>query len=614
MFKSLKTKFALVYISLVVIIIIVGTTSSINNYTLSKSVNGLMSDNYKSINAVGNMLQALQEQNASILTYINVSREEGINSFYSNNNLFNQWYQIEFNNITETGEKDLLNDLNSTYAKYLQSFSRLQEASTANDPKTSADYYKTYITPQYEHLKKTLEAISLLNEKAMFNGKDTATKTALRFMYIMIILSAASIIIGFLISILSLKSFLRPLYSLRETIRKVKEGNLKLESPVISQDEIGELTVEFNNMTKKILEFEQSTLGQLLAERTKSLAIVKSISDPIIVLDTNYKVVLFNNSCRDIFNMNDNTDLNKHLLEVTKDVELYNYVSSVYNSRNKEPETKILYVNSRNKDYYFNIIVTLLKDSEDAAAGLVILFQNVTEMKQLEKVKSDFIATISHEFKTPLTSIMIGLSLISDKKIGELNNKQEEILSTISEDSQRLLSLVNDLLDLSKLESNRSVFDIKPHSIIGIIENSIKLFYEKAKSRDINLHYEAKDALPKVSADFEKICWVLNNLISNALKYANSGDEILISAFIKQNKMCVSVKDTGMGMPEEYQEKIFEKFVQVSGQDSETKGTGLGLAIAKELIEAHGGEIWCESKLDAGSNFTFTLPLSQQRA
>lgn len=611
MFKSLKSKFALVYMSLVIIIIIVGTTSSISNYTLSKSVNGLMIDNYKSINAAGNMMKALQEQNASVLTFINVSHEDGINSFYLSSNLFNQWFNVASNNITESGETDIINNINNSYDKYLQLFSQLQEASASKSPNVSAEYYKAYIIPEFEHLKKLLDELSLLNEKAMFKGKDAVTGSAVRFMYIMIVLSAASLIIGFLISFMSLKSFLRPLYSLRDTIRKVKDGNLKLESPVFSMDEVGELTVEFNTMTKKLLEFEQSTMGELLAERTKSLAIVKSISDPIIVLDTNYKIILFNNSSSEIFNMNEKTDLTKHILEVIKDEDLYDYVSNIYSSKAKEHDTKILYVNVNNKDYYFNIIVTLLKDSEAATTGLVILFQNVTGLKQLEKIKSEFVATISHEFKTPLTSIMIGLSLISDKSIGYLNNKQAEILSTISEDSERLLSLVNDLLDISRLESNRSVFNIKPHSIIGIIENSIKCFYEKAKNKEVALHYEASDNLPKVNGDFEKISWVLNNLISNALKYTTSGDEILISAFIKQNKMCVSVKDTGTGIPEEYQEKIFEKFIQVSGQDSEMNGTGLGLAIAKELIEAHGGEIWCESKLDVGSIFTFTLPLWQ---
>jgi signal transduction histidine kinase len=204
---------------------------------------------------------------------------------------------------------------------------------------------------------------------------------------------------------------------------------------------------------------------------------------------------------------------------------------------------------------------------------------------------------------------MMGLSLLTDKKIGNTNEKQEKILDTIKEDGENLSSLVNDLLQLSKIESDKAIFNIEKCSIIGIIENCINRFYNQAAAKEVNLYYDAKEKLPKVLADSEKITWTLNNLVSNALKYINAGDEIFIKALVRDKKMFISVSDTGIGISPEYQKKIFDKFVQVKGQDSEIRGTGLGLAISKEIVEAHGGQIWCESKLDVGSTFTFTLPI-----
>jgi signal transduction histidine kinase len=206
---------------------------------------------------------------------------------------------------------------------------------------------------------------------------------------------------------------------------------------------------------------------------------------------------------------------------------------------------------------------------------------------------------------------MIGTSLISNQNIGSLNEKQNQIINTIKEDGERLSDLINDLLQLSKIQSNKSIFEMKPNSIEDIILTSVKTFLDQAQNKGVDLSYTIENDLPEVNVDFEKMTWVINNLISNALKHTGFGDKISIKASINKNKMLISVKDTGIGIPQEYQEKIFDKFVQVSEYDSETSGSGLGLAIAKEIVEAHDGEIWCESNLGSGSTFIFTLPLIQ---
>lgn len=611
MFRTLKAKFSLVYLFLVITTLIVGIVSTYNVYTLGQSVNGLMVDNYKSIGAANSMLEALENENGAILTYISINKDKGIEDFQNYNNIFYNEFYIESNNITEKGEKELVDEIQKSYIRYLQEFSKFQELSSGKSSNSMIEFYNTQIMTEFKNVRNSLGKLISLNEKSMFSSKDIVTQAAQNSTYVILFLSIFAIVIGFVLSSYSLKRFLSPLYALRENMKAVKEGNLNLQTNIETRDEIGELSIEFNNMTQRLLQFEQSTLGRVIAEKNKSLAIVKSISDPLIVLDTNYKVLLINNAFEELFDTKEEKTLNKYFLEVITNGELYDYIQHTYNSQTEESEDKIMYFKFKDKDYYFNVIVTVLRDSENKAAGMVVLFQNVTGIKQVEKMKSDFIATVSHEFKTPLTSLMMGTSLIADENIGQLNKQQKDIVDAIEEDSEKLLSLVEDLLTLSKVESNNAIFSIKPNPIDKIVNKSVLGFIEQAKSLGVELSFEPEDNLPYVKADFEKITWVINNLITNALKFTKAGDSIFISAFKTQDKMCVSVKDTGIGIPEEYKEKIFDKFVQVKDSEAANKGTGLGLAIAKEIIEAHGGEIWCESKLGEGSKFIFTLPLAE---
>ena len=191
-----------------------------------------------------------------------------------------------------------------------------------------------------------------------------------------------------------------------------------------------------------------------------------------------------------------------------------------------------------------------------------------------------------------------------------MKNKKN-LMDTIKEETEKLTDLVTNLLKLSKIQSDRAVYDIKVYSINEIIDTCIKNYYVQAKNSDINLYNSIKVDLPNVIVDEEKLTWVLNNLVSNALKYTNSGGKIEIGAYVDGGKMKVYVSDNGKGVPREYQKKIFEKFVKISAFDTEFLSSGIGLSIAKEIVEAHGGTIWCKSEPSKGSIFTFTLPMEQ---
>ena len=613
MIKTLKRKISLVYLSLVVLIAVVGTTASVNLFNLSRAIDGLMIANYKSIQGATNMLEAIERQDSAVLIYINVDTQKGKDLFTENNEEFLKWYNVDYNNITETGEKELMDKIKKSYNHFVKLFFDLQEIRSSQDIESAAGFYDTRMMPDFISTKNELKQLSLLNEKAMFRSKELATRNAENSMYLVLGLSVFAIVGGYAISGFFTNKFLMPMLLLTKTMKLIKAGDLNQQANITTKDEIGELAYEFNNMTKRLQQYEQSTLGKLLAEKNKSLAIVKSISDPLMVLDPDYRIVLLNDVFERIFNVSEPAAINKHFLESIRNGEIFDFISSIFKS-NEETGQKIFLVCSNNECYYFNVIVTTVKENDTNLSGIIALFQNVTQLKELEKIRTDFIATISHEFKTPLTSIMMGTDVLMNEGMGPLSNDQKQFITAIREDGERLANLVNDLLELTRIESGKAVYKFREYAVDDIVECAVKPFYQLAEQYDVSLHFQCEDYLPPVVADFEKITWVLNNLISNALKYTDAGDEISISAVEKAGKVYVTVKDTGRGIPEEYINKIFEKFFQVKDGDFEVRGTGLGLAVVKEIIDAHHGEIWCESKLDAGSSFIFVLNSAERES
>ena len=596
---------------LVIIIAMIGVSSVINFYKLGNSINGLMTNNYISINAVAHMSDSLEDQNTALLSYINGESVNSTNNFYKNSSSFYKWYSIESNNVTEAGEGALIDLVNKNYLKYQSFFSEIQKRYNKEGTIGAFRFYNKNVVGTFVNLRTELKKITTINEVAMVNGKLKVNDSAQKSMYIIMILSILGILTGFIIANFLTNKFLRPLYILKETMEVITEGHIKQEISVISNDEIGSLTLEFNKMISRLIKFEQSTKGKLLEEKNRSIAIVKSISDPLIVLDTDYSVMLINPACEIFFDTLEKDIIGKHFLEAIRNKDVFDHILKIYSSKDEKYIPNIISVSTKEKDFYFDTIVTKVKNEEFQVTGLVVLFQNVTKLKKLEKTKSEFVSVISHELKTPLTSIMMGTSLIKNEGLGKLSPKQLEVVETIEDDTERLSTLVNDIIQLSKIESDSAMFQIVPCSIFGIVENCIRAFAEIITVKDINLYSEVNETLPKILGDCEKISWVINNLISNAIKYTNAGDYITVNASVKNMFMYIIVKDTGTGIPEEYTEKIFDKFVKVNSYSSEVSGTGLGLAIAKEIVEIHKGSIWCESSLDEGSTFTFTLPVAK---
>jgi PAS domain S-box-containing protein len=348
-----------------------------------------------------------------------------------------------------------------------------------------------------------------------------------------------------------------------------------------------------------------------MIEKRRIESLIDKMHDPVIGLDEKMKVIFANEEANQIiglsavqligFKAKDLALKNDLIRDLIKDID----DNGVDNTNGK---TMKIFANG--KESYFekeiqHISIIPTGEKQAKVIGHVILLRNVTEYKELDSAKTNFIATVSHEFKTPISSIKMSLQLLENEQIGKLNEEQSNLLEGIKDDTNRLLKITGELLNMTQLESGNiqlSILPVDPKEIVQYAVNATKV---QADQKQITVELDMSDKISNILADNEKTAWVITNLISNAIRYSYDNSVISLSVKETPKHVKISVKDTGQGIAPQYKDKIFERYFRVPGTKKE--GTGLGLAISKEFIEAQGGQISVESEFGAGSTFTLTL-------
>lgn len=609
MFKTLKSKMTMICIILIMLIAVVGITSIYNITLINAEIESLMINNYKSIDAAYNMMDRIQKQNLDIDTYIFEDIQNGITSYYSHGKEFNDAYYIEKSNVTEPEEFGIVERIGELYRDYEMNFSILQEKMNTKGIKEAREFYYSDIMTNYNKIVDELSNIKKVNEEAMNKSRKNAIADGENARYIIIIVSAMAIISGCAITNYLINKMLKPLSLLNKSIAEVREGNIGNQVPVTTKDELGDLTIEFNRMNERLQKFEKSTMGKMIKEKNKSLAIIKSIKEPIIVLDKDYRIILINQQCENFFNIQEKVAVNKYFSQVIKEENIFEAVYEV--STHQEIENKIIKIFREEEEYFFNISVNEIEDEEAKIFGYIVVLQDITQLKELDIMKGEFLSTISHEFKTSLTSIMIGTSLLESTKMGGLSEKQKKVVEAIKEDGERLNTLISELITLRKMESNKELYNFSQCNMEDIINASITTVKSLAEDKEVILDWDVEEDLPLINGDRDKLVWVMNNIISNAIKNCNKDDVIAVRGIKQERKIAVTITDTGCGMPPELTDKIFDKYVRLKNGETMPLGFGLGMSIAKEIVEGHNGEIWCTSEVGKGSIFTFVIPMEE---
>lgn len=607
---TLKKKILVGYGIVFILMGLVIAWSVVNLVSLGNASEAILSENYRSIRAAENMVNALQRQDNGILLIYLGEPGKGADLFRESEATFFEWLTRAKDNITIEGEADLVKTIETDYMAYRRFFFEWAESQYSDaQPFSFASYDKT-IYPLFAKVQSECVSLRQLNEGTMYVASAKARIVAKRAIWSTSLAAGSALIVALIFSLFLVERLLRPIRSFMEASKKISAGNYAIQVPVETGDEFGRLAQEFNEMAAKLLRYHIMNIDQIVSEKNKWEAILSSIEDGLIVFDTDLKATSINPAAREILGIMLSETTSLRCSDIIPDSRVCKLIhETVENgvSPNIPDEQRIfaLIAGKQRRHYLFSI--TAVRGRDLRLSGIVLLLRNVTRLKEVEQLKSEFVLAASHELRTPLTSIGMSIDLLLEHASPALEEKDQELLKAAHEEVHRMKALINDLLDLSKIEAGRIEMEYDNIHVATLFDHVRSLFKSQIDIKQIELTTEFLDKLPPVRVDENKITWVLTNLVSNALRYVGNGGHIHLMAYRFGPNIHISVQDDGPGIPLEYQSKIFQKFVQVKGR--KTGGTGLGLAICKEIIRAHGGAIWVESSEGGGSTFIFTLPV-----
>lgn len=574
---KIKAKLFLGVGSLFAMIVILTAIGGIYITRLSNDTKNILTANYNTLDYSRQMLIALNEDGFT---------PQSITKF--ENNLAQQQH-----NITEPGEQELTDDLT-------QNFKRLKTNPTD--------------TVLLATVHNNLTDIMLLNMQAIERKSTIAKKTADSATLWIALVGTFCFLIAFVMLVNLPGNIANPVKELTASIKEIAALNYSKRVHLDNHDEFGELADAFNTMAQKLEEYKTSNLEKLMMEKKRIETLINNIKDPVIGLDAKKHILFMNDVALKISALKAENTIGKLIQDVAVNNDLIRSLiqdqfdtGTTATVTTKHEPVKIY---ADQKESYFEkqvipINITPTGEQEEKFIGNVILLQNITPFKELDFAKTNFIATVSHELKTPISSIKMSLQLLENEQVGTVNEEQKNLLGSIKEDANRLLKITGELLNMTQVESGNIQVTVMAADAKEMVQYAVNANKTAADQKGIRLEVKLQEPLPKVLADEEKTAWVLTNLISNAIRYSYDNAVVYIEVQHQQNKIIFTVTDKGQGIAPQYKEKIFDRYFRVPGTKKE--GTGLGLSISKEFAEAQGGTIEVHSDFGAGSSFTVTL-------
>lgn len=573
---------------------------------LGQRSSAILRENYDSVRAMDRLLYALHQIDESHRLALAGQEEPARNINQSAWEEYQKQYTMEESNITILPQEQEL-------------FTRLQQATTEYRQLNgqffaSSDRAVVYakLFALHQQLNSIAQQIHDLNETHMQDTSRDAQQTATR--------SIIGFSIGLLISLIALltalwwldRTVVVPIRNVRDAAKSIGSGQLHLMVPVHSHDEIGELAEEFNAMTSKLRVYKQSDMEALRRAQQTRQATIDSFPDPIIVLDPSGHVESANPAAQQLFGFTTPA--------IGQTGEKWNAPESVQGfieqalvqKQNLESNSfeEVITFRFQNEERAYLPQARRINSPEGEYLGAAIVLSDVTRFRLLDKFKTDWVATVSHELKTPLTSVRLAVHVLLEEIVGPLEPKQVELLLEARENTERLFKLIEQLLALAKLEEGRALLELQPVEPRVLLQSALDDAHARAEDKRIDLKLEVAETLPAIEVDAMRLGRALANLVDNAITYTPSGGSITLGATQRSDHIItLFVRDTGIGIPAEYQPYIFDRFFRVPGRD-ESPGTGLGLAIVQEIVQAHEGTIRCISIAQQGTTFEIDLPVA----
>lgn len=575
----LRNRILLGVAPLIILLMLIGGYAVWLFVQLGGAVNTTLHENYVSIAAMRDLKDA-----ALRIEVILAGPEQNRAALANQIAVCQRNVEAELKIITEPGEREAAAVLTREAAAFL---------SAAGAPGARVDSTRLF---------NAASAIEGINEKAMTQKDHRARETARKSTRVMLLVIAAALPLELFFAWRLGGTVLRPIQRLTDSAIELGEGNLDQVLPVSRRDELGQLADAFNKMAGKLRLYRQTTADELVHARQATEVVFAALLDPIIIFSADGEIAYQNPAAERLRKKLAGTDTPLPIVPLAMKVMRGegDYLPESFE------QSICVRVDDREKFLLPRVI-----GLQDGGSGAVVILNDVTRFRLLDDVKTNLVATVSHELKTPLTSIRMAVYLLLEERIGALNPKQTELLIASRDDAERLLDLINNLLDLARLESGASVSERRLDRPEELLRRAVQEAQGFLSLANVTLTAQVEPGLPPLAVAGDQLGHVFSNLISNASKHSPAGEEITVAARAVDGGQAVrfSVTDRGPGVPAAERERVFEKFYRLPGEPRE--GAGLGLAICREIVRAHDGQIGVIPGPDGrGSEFFFVLPAS----
>jgi len=584
---TLKTKITLGFLAMLALLLSIGGYAFYTVRQLDISSRNILKANFYSIELGQQMLRGLDA----------LGRDPASAAARRS---FSQSLTREAGNITEPGERELVDSLTQNLAAYDQTLSRAAGA----------------LPPAWTPLRAQTLRMMALNTAALMRKNTLADHRAEAANRNLILFSTLAVLLGLGFVASVPEAAVQPLRKLNAALAHATARNFAATIPQESQDEFGQVAQSFNRMLSELREFRSSTTAELITARNRAASIVNTLDEGILVLDESRRILLANPVMCDLLGQAADRLVGRPTSVVRLENDLLQTLLKPLEAPQREQavaDMPVLTIAQRGEEAFYRLAVQDLVSFNEATdktefVGQILTLRNVSDFKKLDQVKSNFLATVSHELKTPLSSINLSLKLLQKDNLPA--SERQDVTLGIQRETQRLQRLVSELLDVSRLDSGQGIqLNFAPTQLTDVVRFAEATVQAQLAHKQLALRLALPPDLPPVRADVEKTTWVLINLLANAIRYSPAGESIGVRALRTGKFVQVTVQDAGPGIAAEHHDKIFQRFAQLPDKAGYTGGSGLGLSIAREFITTQGGRLWVESELGSGSAFHFTLPV-----
>jgi NtrC-family two-component system sensor histidine kinase KinB len=570
---------------------------------LGGSIDVILQENYESVVAGQQMKESAERLDSGLSFALAGEERRGRELFQENVSVFQESLRKELNNITLPGEGEIANKIKEAETRYQALAQTFWEMS---DPDTRRKMYFSELLPLFTEIKNNAQEIIRINQENMVRANHRAKSLSADSTRAMVLILAFGVALAIWLGYGLQRAILRPIQSLTTSSKELGEGKLDQVVPVESNDELGQLADAFNKLAARLRVYRQTTTDQLSQARHMTEITFSAFPDSILALSMEGKINFANPAAGKLLQK-----LNgEHGLPLAIQEEVGKVLKGAPDNVPTSFE-KAIAVRIDDHEAFLLPRVIGMRDESGKMFGAALVLQDVTRFRLMDEVKTNLVSTVSHELKTPLTSIRMGLHLLLEERIGSLNPKQLELLVAAREDSERLLRMINDLLDLARLEAGQTRQRLEVVSPGTLVDEALADLRSLVEAHDLRLVVEIAPDLPEITVDARQINHVFSNFVSNAARFSKPGENIVLAVKPVGQTVRFSVLDHGPGIPKEFQTRVFERFFRIPGTE-ELNGVGLGLAIAKEIVVSHGGSIGLHSTPGEGSEFYFDLPVASK--